>query len=113
MLPPLEAPELLLTSFDLFKPPLKRFPSEENTPTDPYTRQVWDAWNLVMDDVAEMRARTPHKRGSLGEVQDSRGHSSLEVDWRWHWINGGGGHTISPVSNSSGSGPRRTSANSG
>jgi hypothetical protein len=91
MLPPLAAPELLLTSsslrptgFDLFKPLLKRFSSEENTPTDPYTRQVWDAWNLVMDDVAEMRARTPHKRGSLGEVQDSRDHSSLEVDWRWH-----------------------------
>jgi hypothetical protein len=80
MLPPLAVPELLLTSsslrptgFDLFKPLLKRFPSEENTPTDPYTRQMWDAWNLVMDNVEEMRSRTPHKRGSLGEVQNSSG----------------------------------------
>jgi hypothetical protein len=101
MLPPLAALEHLLTSnsfrragFDLFKPLLKRFPSEENTPADPYTRQVRDARNLVMDDVAEMRARTTHKGRSLGEVQDFGDCPSFEFDWRCHRMRGGGGHTI-------------------
>jgi len=76
---------------------LKRFPSEENTPADPHNRQVWDARNLVMDDVAEMRAQTPHKGSSLGEVQDFGDCPSFEVDWRCHRMRGGGGHTIPPA----------------
>ena len=76
------------TAFDLFKPLLKRFPSDENAPTDSHTRQVWDARNLVMDDVAEMRTGTPQKGGSLGEIQDPRDHPSVEVDGRSHRMRG-------------------------
>ena len=83
--------------FDLFKPLLKRFAPEENTPTDAYTREMWDAWNLVMDDVAEMGTRTSHKGGSLGEVQDFGDCPSLEVDRDCHWMRGGGGHKIPPA----------------
>ncbi len=88
-------PELLLTGsslrhacFDLFKPLLKRFAPEENTPTDAHTREVWDTGNLVMDDVAEMGTRTSHKGGSLGEVQDFGDCPSLEVDWDCHRMRG-------------------------
>ena len=88
-------PELSLTSrslrhagFDLFKPLLKRFAPEENTPTDAHTREVWDTGNLVMDDVAEMGTRTSHKGGSLGEVQDFGDCPSLEVDWDCHRMRG-------------------------
>jgi hypothetical protein len=89
-------PELSLTSrslrrarFDLFKPLLKRFAPEENTPTDAHTREVWDTGNLVMDDVAEMGTRTSHKGGSFGEVQDFGDRPSFEVDRHCHRMRGG------------------------
>jgi hypothetical protein len=83
--------------FDLFKPLLKGFAPEENTPTDAHTREVWDAGNLLMDDIAEMGTRTSHKGGSLGEVQNFGDRPSFEINWRCHRMSGGGGHTIPPA----------------
>jgi hypothetical protein len=84
-------------SLDRLKPLLERFAPEENAPTDAHTRKVWEAGDLVMDDVAEMGTRTSHKGGSLGEVQDFGDRPSFKINWRCHRMSGGGGHTIPPA----------------
>src|SRR5260370_11445043 len=51
--------------------------------------------------------------GGCLDVHRTFEFGTAAVGRRWYRIGGGGGHTISPVSRSSGSGPRRTRANSG
>ena len=77
------------TGFDLFKPTAQAIPVGRRTRLPIRTiGRCGTPGTLVMDDVAEMRARTPHKGGSLGEVQDFRDRSSFEVDWGCHRMEG-------------------------
>ena len=64
---------------DLPEPLFKRFPPEENPSTDSDGREVWNAPNFAIDDVAEMRSRTPDERGRLSQIQDRGNNSALEL----------------------------------
>jgi hypothetical protein len=75
------SPLLFSSGFELSEPLLKRFPPEENPSTDSDGREVWNAPNFAIDDVAEMSSRTADEGRRLRQIQDRGNDSVLELGY--------------------------------